>query len=165
VCSSDLIRSIIHDTEFAVIQSRSHQICFLARCARETLRYEASVSGLAKTFQANVTTLRRTFLRAPEDLATRGRHAAIDDNSEAAIIASVLESFQTGKPLTRKQLLDVVHKEYNPRLTKGWLNACIGRHLDQMKVCRSLPQEDARLIVPRAYLEAHIALMRTHVTG
>jgi hypothetical protein len=59
----------------------------------------------------------------------------------------------------------MVHKEYNPRLTKGWLNAFIGRHLDQMKVCRSLPQEDARLIIPRAYLEAHIALMRTHVTG
>jgi hypothetical protein len=38
------IRSIIHDTEFAVIQSRSHQICFLTRYARETLRHEASVS-------------------------------------------------------------------------------------------------------------------------
>jgi hypothetical protein len=59
----------------------------------------------------------------------------------------------------------MVHKEYNPRLTKGWLNAFIGRHLDQMKICRSLPQEDARLIVPRTYLEAHIALMRTHITG
>jgi hypothetical protein len=34
-----------------------------------------------------------------------------------------------------------------------------------MKICRSLPQEDARLIVLRVDLEAHITLMRTHITG
>jgi hypothetical protein len=101
------------------------------------------MSELARIFQANAPTVRRTLLRGPEDLAPLGRHATLDDNSEAAIIASVLESFQTGKPLTQKQLLDMVHEEYNPRLTKGWLNAFICRHLDPMKVCRSLPHQDA----------------------
>jgi hypothetical protein len=45
------------------------------------------------------------------------------------------------------------------------MNALINRHLDGMKVCHSLPQEDIRLIVPRADLETHIALMRAHITG
>jgi hypothetical protein len=35
----------------------------------------------------------------------------------------------------------------------------MGRHLDQLQLCRSLSQEGTRVIVPRAHLEAHIALM------
>jgi hypothetical protein len=105
------------------------------------------------------------LLRGPEDLAPLGRRAAIDDKSETASIASVLESFQTGKPLTWKQVFDMLHKEYNSRLTKRWLHTFIGRYLDQIRVCRSLPQEDARLIVPRVYVESHIVLMRMHIMG
>jgi hypothetical protein len=41
----------------------------------------------------------------------------------------------------------------------------IGRHLDQLKVDRSLPQEDLRMAVPRAYPEEHIQLLKTHLTG
>jgi hypothetical protein len=40
----------------------------------------------------------------------------------------------------------------------GWL-------LDELKVCRSLHQEDLRMAVPRAYLEEHIPLLKTHLTG
>jgi hypothetical protein len=41
----------------------------------------------------------------------------------------------------------------------------IGRHLDELKGCRSLPQKDLRMAVPRAYLEEHIQLLKTHFTG
>jgi hypothetical protein len=119
------------------------------------------VNELARIFQTNATTVRRTLLPGPEDLAILGRHAVLDNESETVIIALVLEWFQTAKLLTRKQLLDIVHKDDNPRFTKEWLNAILGRHIDEMKVCRSLPQEDARLAIPRAYLEVHIAFIRT----
>jgi hypothetical protein len=59
------------------------------------------------------------LLRGPENLAVLGRHATLDGGSEATIIASAMESFQTGKSLTWKQLLDIVHKHYSQRLTKG----------------------------------------------
>jgi hypothetical protein len=36
-------------------------------------------------------------------------------------------------------------------------------HLEELQVCRSVPQEDIRLIVTQEYLERHIALMRTHL--
>jgi hypothetical protein len=41
----------------------------------------------------------------------------------------------------------------------------IGGHLDELQVCHSLLQEDMRMAVPRAYLEEHIQLLKTHVTG
>jgi hypothetical protein len=107
-------------------------------------------------------------LYCPEDLAILGRHEAVDNESEIAIRASVLESFQAGKPLTGKQLLDMVHKGSNPRFTKGWLNTFIGRHLDEKKVCRSVPQEDARcertlhVISPRW---CSISMRSVHLNG
>jgi hypothetical protein len=119
-------REIRHDTEFAEIQYKSHEICSFAHCTTETLYQETSVSEPARIFQANTTVVQRTFLRGPEDSAILGRHATLDDESEAAMMASILDPFQTGKPLTRKQLLDTVHKDYNPRLTMGWLNAFVG---------------------------------------
>jgi hypothetical protein len=40
------------------------------------------------------------------------------------------------------------------------LHAFIGRHLDQLQICRYLPQEDARMIVPRTHLEEQIQLAK-----
>jgi hypothetical protein len=67
--------------------------------------------------------------------------------------------------LTSKALLQIVREKYDPKLTKGWVNAFIGRHLDSLQVCRSWPQEDNRLTIPRAILEAHIENIRTTVAG
>jgi hypothetical protein len=46
------------------------------------------VNELARIFEANATTVPQTELRAPEKLAILHRHAALDDQSDAAIIAS-----------------------------------------------------------------------------
>jgi hypothetical protein len=45
------------------------------------------------------------------------------------------------------------------------LNGCIGRRLGAPRICRSLPQEDSRLTVPREYLEAHIEYMKSIMVG
>jgi hypothetical protein len=41
----------------------------------------------------------------------------------------------------------------------------IGRDLDELKVCRSLLQEDLQMPIRRAYLEEHNQLLKTHLTG
>jgi hypothetical protein len=55
--------------------------------------------------------------------------------------------------------------ERNCLLTKGWLHAFIGRHFGQLQICRSLPQEDTRMIVPRADLEDHIEFAKLIIAG
>jgi hypothetical protein len=58
-----------------------------------------------------------------------------------------------------------VHIKHNSRLTRGWLTAFIDRRLDQLRLCRSLPQEQMRLIIPRAHVEAHIELMQANINA
>jgi hypothetical protein len=48
-------------------------------------------------------------------------------------------------------------------LTPGWVNEFIGRHLDALKPCQFLPQEDTRLTIPSAKLDEHIQPMKIHV--
>jgi hypothetical protein len=55
--------------------------------------------------------------------------------------------------------------ERNHFLTRGWLHAFIGRHLDQLQIYHSLPQEDTGMIVPRAHLEEHIRIARSLIAG
>jgi hypothetical protein len=45
------------------------------------------------------------------------------------------------------------------------LQAFISRHLDQLQICPSLPQEETRMIVPRAHLEDHIQLAKLFIAG
>jgi hypothetical protein len=59
----------------------------------------------------------------------------------------------------------MVREQHHTELTPGWVNAFSGRHLDALQTCRSLPQDDTRLTVPRSQLEEHIQKMKVHVAG
>jgi hypothetical protein len=63
-----------------------------------------------------------------------------------------------------KKMLQIVH-ERNHLLAKGLLHTFIGRHLDQLQIWHSLPQEDTRIIGLRAHLEEHIQLAKLVIAG
>jgi hypothetical protein len=56
--------------------------------------------------------------------------------------------------------LQFVQENYGAKLTKGWIHTFLGCHRDAIHVCRSLPQEDTRQVIPRKYLERHIQTIR-----
>jgi hypothetical protein len=109
--------------------------------------------------------IRRISRKGPENPQPPGRHQALDPAIESDIVTLMLDAFENGQGMTSKKLLPLVRETYNPKLTKGWVHSLIGRHLDVLQLCRSLPQEDTRMTVPRAYLEQHIATMKTHIVG
>jgi hypothetical protein len=41
----------------------------------------------------------------------------------------------------------------------------IGRHLDELAVCRSPPQEDLRMAVSRVHFDKYIDLLKIRLTG
>jgi hypothetical protein len=94
-----------------------------------------------------------------------GRHAALDDASEATVVASVLWLFRVGNAAAPKELQKMAQTNHNSLLIRKWVNANRGRHLEQRQLCRSRLQEDAQLITSRAHLEAHIALMQVHISA
>jgi hypothetical protein len=60
-------------------------------------------------------------------------------------------------------LLQIVREHYNSKLTRSWINALINYHLDALHIYLSLPQEDTRLIIPRAHFEEYIKIMKIYV--
>jgi hypothetical protein len=77
----------------------------------------------------------------------------------------LLDTFHEDRAITQKEFLRIMREQHKPILTKRWVHDLIGRHLDELKGCRPLPQEDLRMAVPRAYLEEHIQLLKIHLTG
>jgi hypothetical protein len=75
------------------------------------------------------------------------------------------DAFHEETAMRQKELLRIIKEQQNSKLMKRWVHDFISRHLDQLQVCHPLPQEDMRIAVPRAYLEEHIHLLKTHITG
>jgi hypothetical protein len=159
------IRALLHNTEFSSLLYKSHQVCFLHEYFPKTLRSEIDANQLAVVFEMNVRTIRKYLLHGPQDPKAPGRHRALDETLESELTAIILQAFNEGKAMTKRQVLALVRERYSPKLTKGWLHAFVARHLDALQVCRSLPQEDTRLTVPREHLEAHIENMKSIVAG
>jgi hypothetical protein len=84
---------------------------------------------------------------------------------ELQIIAKLEYESKTGNSLTRKDLLAFVCCTFDSYLTFGWINAFIDRHFDKFHICRYLTQEDSRMVISRAFLEAHLINMKNHVEG
>jgi hypothetical protein len=65
--------------------------------------------------------------------------------------------------MTRRQVLELVREGYSAALIKGGWNAFVARHLDTVHICRSLPQENTHLTIPREYIEARMEHMKSIV--
>jgi hypothetical protein len=133
--------------------------------AQSNLQDRLTTKELADIFEIAERTVRRTLAAGPQQPGPLGRHRALDEKSEQTLVSLILDSYAIRHSLTPKESLQMVRGKYDLKLTKGWVNAFIGQHLDSLQVCRSWQQEDNRLIIPRAILEAHIENIRSTVAG
>jgi hypothetical protein len=163
-CPRD-IRALAEQTEFPRIPFRSHQLCFLRDYANDILKHPIGTKALAELFEMSERTVRRNLVQGPQAPGPLGRHLALDDESEAGLVTTLLDAFEAGQAKTKKQLLQIVRERHGSKFTRGWVNSFIGRHLDALRTCRSLPQEETRLTVPRSQLEEHIATLKVHLMG
>jgi hypothetical protein len=83
---------------------------------------------------------------------------------EPQLTTMIIQAFKERKAMTKRYFLELVGQRYYAGLTKGWFNAFVGRRLDALQICRSLPQEDLYLTVPRKHLsEMWPKVMPAHV--
>jgi hypothetical protein len=59
--------------------------------------------------------------------------------------------------MSPNEILHALRRDFRVNLTKAWIQAFLGRYLDELHVCRVSPEEDAQLIVPRVYLAGKLA--------
>jgi hypothetical protein len=135
------IRPLLEHTEFAVLAWRGHQICFLQDYTGKTLNRRIDTKKVSDIFEMSERTIRMILAKGPQDRSPPGRHRAMDDETKSTFVQIIVDAFHCGQALTNKEMLQIV-RERNHLLTKGWLHAFIHRHLDQLRICRSLLQED-----------------------
>jgi hypothetical protein len=158
------MRALFERSEIATLLSGSHQISFLASETANILQRFLQTRELAEVFETTERSVERILQRSIQDPSPPGRHRAFDDDIKRGLIQMVTDRFHRGAALTNKEPLKLIREE-KPTVTKGWVHAFIGRHLDAIQVCRSRPQEDTRMIVPRTHLEEHFQLMKSVVEG
>jgi hypothetical protein len=159
------IRALLHESDFIHQLYRNHQLCFLDAWCIKVLGFQLCTSQLAFIFNMNETTVRRSRKNGPQDPVPPGRHAALDEERENFLIAYIHERHEQLQAVTEKELLLFAKEKFNETLTKGWVHAFLYRHRDEIHLCRSLPQEDTRLVIPREYLERHIQTMKDLIHG
>jgi hypothetical protein len=159
------ILALLNDPELSSIVHKSRQVCFTQRYFYQTLHHELTTNQLAVLFELNPRTSPKYRLRGPQDAQMPSRHRALDAASESELTTMIIQAFNEGKAMTKRQVIELVRERYSAGLTKGWLNTFVGHHLDALQIYGSLPQEDIRLTIPRDNIEAHIEHMKSIVAG
>jgi hypothetical protein len=118
----------------------------------------------------NERTVSRNLLQGAQEPGPLGRRnafdafEALDAQSEAALVAMLLDGFSAGQSMSKKKFLQILRERHRKTTTRGWVNAFIGKHLPDLQPCHSIPQEDMRLAVPMSQLEEHINTLKVHPT-
>ena len=159
------IRALLRNPEFQSLQYRNHQLCFLHKYASELNEFKLTYDQLAFIFGMCRITVSRSIANGPQNPKPLGRHMALEGDKEEIIVNQIIQMSNEGKSMTQRQILSFVKERFNLSLTKGWVNQFFLRNRDKIKKCRSLPQEDSRLLIPRAHLREHIHNMHKHVDG
>ena len=157
------IRYLFTKTNFLTLQCRNHQLHFFNDFYFETYNKRCTTNELALVFDMNPKTVRKNLKNLPQEIKEPGRHRALGDEIEQNIIHEIESRFQNNKPMTQKSIIDYIQNNFNISVTFGWINSFLCRH--KLQKCRSYPQEDLRLTIPRIYLEKHIENLKEFVQG
>ena len=156
---------LLRDPEFKQLQYKNHQLCYLHEYMLKTQTVKLTNNQLAFVFSMNRRTVTKSINQGPQDPKPKGRHLALDENTENIILEKIINISNQGDSMTQNEILKYIRNKFKKNVTKGWLNQFYLRHRDKIKKTRSFPQEDLRITVPREYLKEHVKNMHKYVEG
>lgn len=156
-------RHLREDEQFAQLRWRSHQIFYIYTWASEQLGIQISRGSLRRAFNCSQSTVSAALQNGFDEPKPRGRHLAINAESEADILAWIQRNYEKNMPTTRTDIRHYCSTKFNKKITKGWVDSFIGRHLTELIETTSTPQEEPRLQVPRIFLDETIKAMKEAV--
>jgi hypothetical protein len=90
---------------------------------------------------------------------SRGRHIAVDAESDANILAWIKRKAEKSAAVTGTDIRNYCREVCKFQVSRGWVDSFISRHADELTEKKSSPQEETRLQVPRVFLEETIWTM------
>jgi hypothetical protein len=160
-----MLRALERQPDFAELQFRAHQICFVQDFAQREANHTLSIHQLSKAFECQPGRVKAALENGLEPPKVRGRHFAFDDDSEAEILDWIEKRADKSRPVTRTDLRRYCETKYSTSISRGWVDSFILRHRDLLRETKSTPQEEARLEVPRVFLDETIRCLREYVHG
>jgi hypothetical protein len=94
-----------------------------------------------------------------------GRYFAFDEDSEIEILEWIQSQAEKYEPVTRAGLRHHCETKHSHFVSRRWVDYFILRHREDLLETKSTPQEDARLEMPRTFLNETICCLREHVQG
>jgi hypothetical protein len=102
-------------------------------------------------------------LRGYGDRPRRGRNHELVIESEQTLVDWLTSKVANHMATNRTELLHECNGRFGRSITRGWVDSFLRRHANQLFETKSISQENPRLDVPRAFLEAVIDGFRDHV--
>jgi hypothetical protein len=114
---------------------------------------------LQRAFKCSAATVRGAVANGRNEPKQRGRHAAIDAESEADIVNWIGKHYDKSHPVTRTEIRHYCIAKCEIPATRGWVDSFLLRHQNELIETKSLPQEEPRLQIPRAFLDQTVQAM------
>jgi hypothetical protein len=153
------------DPKFMNARFRAHQIVRLMEFASLKLHTKLSISSVARAFEVSHSAVSRANFRGYQDPPGRGRHHELDPDAEQQMIDWIAKKAANHTAVNRTELLHECIERFGKSITRGWIDSFVTRHSEQLFETKSVPQENPRLEVPRAFLDAAVEGFRAHVHG
>jgi hypothetical protein len=126
---------------------------------------DLSIYQLSRAFGCDAGRVKAALENDLNDPKVRGRHFAFDDESEIQILEWIRSQAEKCAPVTRTDIRHHCNVKYSRSISRRWVDSFILRHKADLFETKSTPQEDARLEVPRAFLDEMVNYLREHVQG
>lgn len=151
---------ICNQEEFQSKQFRNGQLLYLYNHWEDAFGFKPTSSLLAAVFKIPESDVCRIIAQGKETPEKAGRNTLLSEEQANDLIQFILLQQEHGHPLPVSALLPHVEAEYGISHTRGWERYFVKKHADQIKIARSSPEEDNRLVVPRVFLDQYILAMR-----
>jgi hypothetical protein len=131
---------------------RAHQIARLVDFCSSDPTITLSTRYIARAFGFKHSAVTRAALRGYEDPPGRGRHRALDPDSERDLIAWIIQKAANNMAVNNSELLHQWTTRFGVHITSGWVDSFIEWHSEELYQTKSIPHESLRLEVPRVFL-------------
>jgi hypothetical protein len=145
---------ILHqDTELPNLQFRAQQIFYIVDWARTHLEIDPTIGSLERAFNCSRHAIHSALANGLSEPRSRGRHLAVNAESEANILAWITSQAEKNAAVTRTEIMNYCREVCKIAVTRGWVDSFISRHSAELIEKKSSPQEEPRLQVPRIFLD------------
>jgi hypothetical protein len=111
--------SLALDRQFMNARFRAHQIARLVEFCSSNLTITFSTRSIARAFGVKQLAVTRASLRGYEDPPGRGRHRALDSDSERDLIAWITQKAANNTAVNKTELLHQCTTRFGAHITRG----------------------------------------------